>query len=98
MLRHFSHLAKKHADSCRNAKNNLTVLSIPIWFETKQKHALYEAAKLAQLGPVATIEEPIAAAKAYNLDYHNSPEVNIVVVKFEDISCEASLLTQKLPG
>jgi len=49
----------------------LTVLPVPLWFKDCQRAALLEAAKLANLGTVATIEEPIAAAKAYGLDKQN---------------------------
>ena len=78
--------------------NGLTVLSVPIWFETRQYTALYEAARLAKLGPISTIKEPIAAAKAYRLDYDSMAGETIVVLKFEDNNCEASLLRRKSPG
>lgn len=71
---------------------------MPIWFEKSQYHALYDAAKLAELGPIATIKEPIAAAKAYRLDYDSMAGETIVVLKFEDYNCEASLLRRKSPG
>ena len=92
MLKHFSREALSGVYASVDVENGITVLSVPVWFEARQREALYEAAKLAAFGPVSMIEEPIAAAKAYSLDYDSMPGDTIVVLKFEDHNCEACLL------
>ena len=97
ILQRFHAEAKTHIN-LRPEASSLTVLSVPTWYESPQKTALYEAARQAGLVHVATIKEPLAAVKAYCLDEINALDENIIVLKLDHDLCEVSLVRQDFPG
>ena len=98
LIQHFTEAARGKIKQPNNGVNYPIVLSVPIWFNKENKIALYEAAKQSNIGLFATIEEPIAAAKAYSLHTTLGLNQKVLVLKFDKESCEASFLEVYCPG
>ncbi len=54
------------------------VITVPAYFGETQRHATYEAGKLAGLNVLRIINEPTAAALSYNVAHHSEPRTVLV--------------------
>jgi molecular chaperone DnaK len=83
---------KKDAESRLNDEVNEAVITVPAYFNEKQKHATYEAARLAGFKVSRLLSEPSAAAIAYGIDESPEPKT-LLVYDFGGGTLDISILT-----
>jgi len=59
---------KEYADTHLNQKTSKCVITVPAYFDNKQRQATKDAGMLAKLNVMRVINEPTAAALAYGID------------------------------
>jgi len=59
---------KEYADTHLNQKTSRCVITVPAYFDNKQRQATKDAGKLAKLDVQRVVNEPTAAALAYGID------------------------------
>ena len=63
---------KEYADTYLNQKTTKCVISVPAYFDNNQRQATKDAGKLAKLEVLRVVNEPTAAALAYDIDKHEN--------------------------
>ena len=59
---------KEYADTHLNQKTSKCVITVPAYFDNKQRQATKDVGKLAKLDVQRVVNEPTAAALAYGID------------------------------
>ena len=59
---------KEYADTHLNQKTSRCVITVPAYFDNKQRQATKDAGRLAKLDVLRVLNEPTAAALAYGID------------------------------
>jgi actin-like ATPase involved in cell morphogenesis len=70
-----------------------TVITVPAMFNYSQRQAIKNAATIAGLNVLYTINSPNAVAITYTLAHSKGPDQNIVVFDLGGSTCDVSLLT-----
>jgi heat shock protein len=94
---YFSHI-KQSVITESKAKLEDVVIAVPVWFTQAQRHAVADAARIAQLNPVRIINELTAAAVGYGVFKTDLPEDKDLKFAFVDIghsSYQVSIATLK---
>ena len=63
---------KEYAVTYLNQKTTKCVISVPAYFDNNQRQATKDAGKLAKLEVLRVVNEPTAAALAYDIDKHEN--------------------------
>ncbi|KAH3681613.1 hypothetical protein WICPIJ_007429 [Wickerhamomyces pijperi] len=74
------------------------VISVPVWYSQAQRHAVADAAKIANLNPVRIVNDLTAAAVGYGVLKTDLPEDKPLTIAFVDIghsSYEVSIANLK---
>ena len=82
---------KENAEKELNEKVERAVITVPAYFNDKQRKATVEAGRLAGLKVERIINEPTAAALAYGID-HMEKEENILIYDFGGGTLDVTLL------
>jgi len=61
---------KEYADTHLNQKTSKCVITVPAYFDNRQRQATKDAGELAKLDVLKVVNEPTAAALAYGIDKH----------------------------
>ena len=81
---------KNYAEAYLGREVDQAVITVPAYFDDNQRQATIRAAYLAGMTPVKLLNEPTAAALAYNL--HASGENNLLVLDFGGGTFDISLM------
>ena len=71
---------KEYADTHLNQRTSQCVITVPAYFDIKQRQAIMDAAKLAKLNATQLINKPIAVALAYGIDKDKNAANNKTLV------------------
>lgn len=71
----------------KETKTTITdvVISVPVWYSQAQRHAVADAAKIANLNPVRIVNDLTAAAVGYGVLKTDLPEDKPLTIAFVDI-------------
>jgi molecular chaperone DnaK len=83
---------KADAESFLNDEVTEVVITVPAYFNEKQKHATYRAAELAGFKVSRLLSEPSAAAIAYGIDENQDPKT-ILIYDFGGGTLDISILS-----
>jgi L1 cell adhesion molecule like protein len=83
---------KEIAEKYLGEKVENAVITVPAYFNDSQRQATKDAGKIAGLNVLRIINEPTAAAIAYNLQENTSQEKNILVFDFGGGTLDVTIL------